>query len=270
MNVLRRDSLRLRFYALFDAEPALQSRIKAIFSGNLQGTAKVASSRYAKVFRFEAEVRGESRVFYYKEFLFRNLRDRISVLFRPSRAARAAAGSLLLIEHGFDTALPVCVGEERRFGIVRRSLLVTEAVPEVIELADYLDQHLLSEGVEGLDRKRSFLKEYGGTIGRLHRAGIFQGDLRERNVLVQSGDPPRFFLVDNERTCRYRVLPDRKRLKNLVQVNMYQPGTIMRTDRVRFFYAYLEENPGLLPCKRKWMGMVLKKTRSRLRGKGRL
>ncbi|NOY54260.1 MAG: hypothetical protein GXP58_11715 [Deltaproteobacteria bacterium] len=270
MSSSGRSSLQLNFVLPFNDSPVLRDRITAIFSGDLQGAEKVASSRYAKVVRFKAETGGEVKYFFYKEFLFRNLRDRLSVLVRSSRAKRALMGSLILIDHGFDTASPVCVGEERRLGIVVRSIFVTEAVPDVTELAAYLDRDLPGRDAAWIVRKRNFLKEYGRVIGRLHREGIFQGDLRERNVLVREGDPPKFFLIDNERTRRYRNLPDRKRLKNLVQANMYAFKGVTRTDRVRFFCAYLEENPGLIPQKKVWMTKILRKTRFRLRKKGRL
>ncbi len=176
----------------------------------------------------------------------------------------------MLMDHGFDTAPSVCVGEHSRFGVVSRNLLVTEAVRRVSELADYLDRELSTGNPDGVAGKRRFLKEYGRVIGRLHREGIFQGDLRERNILVRNGDPPKFYLIDNERTRGYGRLPDRKRLKNLVQANMYNSLNITRTDRVRFFYAYLEENPVLEPRKKEWMGKILRKTRFRLNRKGRL
>ncbi len=270
MSSPRRYFLQLHFVPPFHDAPALRSHIEAIFDGDLQGADKIASSRYAKVFRFEAEIKGEARAFYYKEFLFRNFRDRLSVLFRPSRAMRAWRGSRLLIDHGFDTAPPVCVGEDRRFGVVRRNLMITESIPDVLELADYPDHEPATQEHGAVSRKRRFLKEYGRVIGRLHREGIFQGDLRERNILVRNGDPPKFYLIDNERTRRYRNLPDRKRLKNLVQANMYPFTGITRTDRVRFFCAYLEENPSLIPRKKVWMKNILRKTRFRLRKKGRL
>jgi len=266
MSPLLRKTLRLRFAPPFDDAPALRSRIEAVFSGDLRETERIPSSRYARVYRFAAEVGEGTRVFYYKEFLFRSSRDRISVLFRPSRADRAWRGSLLLLDHGFRTAQPVCLGEEKRFGFVQRSWMVTEAAPEVQELADYLDGELPGLDVE---RKRRFLKEYGRTIGRLHREGIFQGDLRERNILVRTGDPPKFYLIDNERTRRYRRLPDRKRLKNLVQANMYRTSNITRTDRVRFFVAYLEGNSNLLLRRKEWFRRIVVKTRMRLQDQGR-
>jgi len=104
----------------------------------------------------------------------------------------------------------------------------------------------------------------------MHRQGIFQGDLRERNILVRPGDPSTIFFLDNERTRRFRRLPPRRRLKNLVQMNMNPSPVLTRTDRLRVFGAYLQQNPELLPERKQWVRRIEEKTRRRLRRKGRL
>jgi hypothetical protein len=43
----------------------------------------------------------------------------------------------------------------------------------------------------------------------------------------------------------YREIPERKRLKNLVQLNMVRLPQITKTDRLRFINAYLSENAAL-------------------------
>lgn len=209
-------------------------------------------------------------MFFYKEFFFRNFRDRLSVLFRESRAKRAWTGACILTDHELHTAMPVCLGEQRVLGIVKRSFLVTEGLPDAMEIEKYIKKYFSgNDDPKKVLRKRKFISLFGKTIGKMHSSGIFQGDLRERNVLVQEGDPQKIYLIDNERTRRYARLPDRKRLKNLVQVNMNRSPVITLTDRLRFFYAYLDENPDLVSFKKNWIKKVLRKTRTRLAGKGR-
>jgi hypothetical protein len=261
--------LQLYFVPSYEKVLLLRQRILTMFSDDPKGVERIASSRYARVLRFEAEVGGEIRAFFYKEFLFRNFRDRLSVLFRPSRARRAWIGTHLLLEHDFYTAAPVCVGERRILGIVVRDFLVTEAIPHALEIEDYVQSAFAAGDDATLNGKRSFIANFGRTIGRMHRLGVFQGDLRERNVLVRDGDSPKIYLIDNERTRSFRKLPDRRRLKNLVQLNMTRIPEITRTDRVRFFYAYLDENPDLVPDKKEWIKIILQKTRTRLVRKGR-
>jgi hypothetical protein len=205
--------------------------------------------------------------------MFRNIRDRLSVLFRKSRAMRAWSGGRTILDHGLLTATPVCVGERRDWGIVNRNFLVTEAIPDALDIGCFITKKFQSYGeFQNIIEKRKFIYQCGRTIGKMHHLGIFQGDLRAGNIIIQEARarPLIINLIDNERTRIYRKLPDRKRLKNLVQVNMVLNPEITRADRVRFFYAYLEENPNLCHAKKVWMQRVLNKTQKRLMSKQRL
>jgi tRNA A-37 threonylcarbamoyl transferase component Bud32 len=255
-----------------NADPlSIKDRILEIFSGKLNGLTKIESSNYTRVYYFEDTVRGDASGYYYKEYLFRNIRDRLSVLFRKSRGMRAWLGAQILLNHGLSTAVPVCVGEKSFWGITHRSFLVTEAIQNALDMEQYIKKIMTSiSAPDWILQKRRFVTLLGKTIGKMHRMGIFQGDLRERNILVQEGDPPTIHLIDNERTRIYRKVPDRKRFKNLVQINMTLSPEISRADRVRFFYAYLEENPDLQLERKEWMQKILHRTRKRHNIKGRL
>jgi predicted unusual protein kinase regulating ubiquinone biosynthesis (AarF/ABC1/UbiB family) len=103
----------------------------------------------------------------------------------------------------------------------------------------------------------------------MHAAGIFHGDLRLGNVLVQKNEGQwRFFFIDNERTKKFYRLPSRLRLKNLVQINMFRYD-IGNTDRLRFFKAYLKENPSTVRKRNKWGKKVITKTNLRLERKNK-
>jgi hypothetical protein len=101
----------------------------------------------------------------------------------------------------------------------------------------------------------------------MHAKGIFHGDLRLGNVLVvREGQKWRFFFIDNERTKKFYLLPNRLRLKNLVQINMFRSG-ITNTDRMRFFKAYINVNPCVQVRYVGWARKVIAKTNHRLRKK---
>jgi hypothetical protein len=113
----------------------------------------------------------------------------------------------------------------------------------------------------------------------MHADGIFHGDLRPGNVLAwkemdstgsPQGDNWHFFFLDNERTKKFRKLPERLRLKNLVQINMFEPGEVSNTDRMRFFKEYWARNKESGLEKAALIKSVLNKTRRRLRKKMRL
>jgi hypothetical protein len=73
-----------------------------------------------------------------------------------------------------------------------------------------------------------------------------------------------FLFLDNERTVQYKRLPHLKRLKNLVQLNMDSIPVVTRTDRLRFFHAYLLENMELNPERKYLLRRILEKTAARI------
>ena len=116
-----------------------------------------------------------------------------------------------------------------------------------------------------LREKRDLLRQFGLTVGRMHRAGVVHGDLRPGNVLVRrNGNRWEFFLIDNERTRRHRYLRGRLRRKNLVQINMLPRG-ISNTDRMRFFLPYLLLNPSVRRNREGYARKIMAVTRRRLR-----
>jgi tRNA A-37 threonylcarbamoyl transferase component Bud32 len=78
-------------------------------------------------------------------------------------------------------------------------------------------------------------------VGRMHAQNIFHGDLRFGNILVkQENEKFIFFLLDNERTKKFKKLPHRLRLKNLVQIYISQTDA-SDSDRTIFRDAYLAQ-----------------------------
>jgi len=149
------------------------------------------------------------------------------------------------------------------------NFLLTEEVSSCGSLAQVLTEMSRDFGDNSVTRKRSLIRAFAETIGRMHSRGIFHGDLRLGNVLVvEDRGNWRFFFLDNERTRKFYRLPSRLRLKNLVQVNMFRNG-ITNTDRMRFFKTYLGMNPGVHTHYRQWVTRVLAKTLRRLKKKGR-
>ena len=70
-----------------------------------------------------------------------------------------------------------------------------------------------------VDRKRAVLHALGAEIARLHRCGFVHGDLTPFNILFVRAEPPRFVLIDHERTHKAGPLaPRRRMLRNLVQL----------------------------------------------------
>jgi hypothetical protein len=64
-------------------------------------------------------------------------------------------------------------------------------------------------------------------------------------------------------------MPERKRFKNLVQLNMVLLPQITRTDRLRFFNAYLTENAALMSRRKEILRQIGKMTQRRYENKFR-
>jgi hypothetical protein len=221
---------------------------------------KVPASKSADVYKFSCD----SGTFYFKQYHYRSLWDVVKHTFRPSRAARTMKAAAMLKSNGFAAPEVVAMGCRRK-GIFRlESFLLTREIENALSLYAFFERRCgCSNSSTG--EKREFINAIGCLIGRLHAKNISHGDLRLGNLLVRKNNSGwEFFFIDNERTVQYARLPDRLRLKNLVQCNMYLSHALTNTDRLRFFSAYLAENPTLVPAARIWLNKIKQKTARRL------
>ena len=183
---------------------------------------------------------------YYKEFLSRSPFEGIKNFFRGSRCERAIIKGKILRQRGFHSPVVSCWGKKGN-----RHFMISEGV-DALGLGDYIGKHWQRPLLGGeISAKRRFIQKFGTMIGELHKNGIYHGDLRVNNILVQesTGDVI-FYFVDNERNTLFKKIPRRLIRKNLVQINMMQSPYISRQDRLRFFQAYCEAYGGLSPSEK--------------------
>lgn len=242
----------------------------------------VRSSDFSRVYRFTTCFGNKERCVYFKQYLCRSALDFIKHLVRSSRARRAFTATLMLEKNGFEAPVVVAMGECKFSFLERENFLLTIEVEGAIQINQIIPESLekLSEqelqvdsalcffNTMGTQDKRGLIRALGQTIGRMHAAGIFHGDLRLGNVLLRRETSGwHFFFIDNERTGKFRKLPARLRLKNLVQANMLRTRALSSTDRMRFFTAYLKENPSIASDRQEWMKNIIIKTTQRLEKK---
>ncbi len=197
---------------------------------------KVDSSRYARVYRADVSISGRSVPVYIKFYLYRSFRDRVKDLLGIGRAVCSMQASKMLMDNGFlcPAVVALC---QRRFS-VGESVLITESIEDAKSV---FDAFFAADS----KTRREIARELGACIGRLHKAGIVHGDLRPGNVLLRRQDGQmRFYFLDNERTRKYTKAPFQLCTGNLVQMNLHHEG-ILRTERMRFFRAYMLENPDM-------------------------
>jgi tRNA A-37 threonylcarbamoyl transferase component Bud32 len=239
-------------------------------------TTAVRSSKFTSVCKFIVrfgdpfdEAQGNvEKVIYLKEYFCRSVWDFVKHLFRPSRARRALKAAFMLAANGFESPAIVAMGQCRFVFFTMRNFVATLEVENTRSVYQIIADKQYSPDTRQFQMKRSLAGSLGRTIGRMHAGGIFHGDLRLGNVLARKEqDGWHFFFLDNERTKKFRRLPARLRLKNLVQINMFEPWLASDTDRMRFFKEYWAENKKSKVEKAALIKKVLKKTGWRLRKK---
>lgn len=208
-----------------------------------------------------------NKLLFIKFFSIRGFRDRI--FFRKSRAYRAMEGTVRLLEKGFLSPDLIAAGDIKKNLVPEGSFLITEWLEGCRDVYRFFDEIFDAPLSEYLQKKRDFIKTAGRLVGKMHKIGIFHGDLRVGNILLTGeNNNPFFYFIDNERTKYFHNrIPSRLRGKNLVQLNMLIMPQITFTDRLRFFKAYLEENPELKPAEKELIRKTFMKTRERLQKK---
>lgn len=219
----------------------------------------IPASSAATVYRARLDAAGVSLPVFVKGFRYRSALDRIKHLLRKSRSLRAFAADQLLNREGFATPETLLTGWRQRCFIKDTFFTITA------ELSGYdnLYRHLERLATDAPCRKRQLVESLAATIAALHNRGIVHGDLRLGNIMAIHEGQWRFAFLDNERTRRYHRLPERLRIKNLVQLNMLSGPTLTRADRLRFFRAYCASTAGDFDAS-SLRQRVLARTRQRL------
>jgi tRNA A-37 threonylcarbamoyl transferase component Bud32 len=202
-----------------------------------------------------------------KFFNIRGFRDKL--LFRKSRARRAMEGNIMLYEKGFLSPDIIAAGEIKKGYCISGGVLITEWIEGSLDVYKYFKTFFKSATSEKLLKKRNLIKMAGQVIGKMHKTGIFHGDLRPGNILIRDDENrPLFYFIDNERTKYFhKGIPSRLREKNLAQINTMVMPQITFTDRMIFFKAYLDENPELKPAAEELARRIFKKTKKKLQRK---
>jgi len=137
------------------------------------------------------------------------------------------------------------VGTARPLAYVRRggrSFTLYEDLSALPRL-DHLARQVFTSGSP---EERARLLEASATwMGRLHADGVYHGDFKGVNVLVErSRDEFHFRLIDTDH-CRFfpRAVDARRRIKNLAQLAASIPACVSRADRSRWYELYRAELP---------------------------
>lgn len=219
--------------------------IEAVTPESLVPKENTASSRFANVFTTVLDIDGRRIKVYVKQFLYRSNIDRLKHLLRNSRAERSLSAAKMLCENGFNSPKIIAVVQKKKGPVCTENILITEELNDAKSIYDR-EKDFIDNAKFSVSDKREFVRQLAGEIGKLHAKNISHGDLRPGNIFAEKDrDKWRFYFLDNERTVRYKKLPLKLRIKNLVQINMLANRPFGLTDRIRFYKEYIRQNPAL-------------------------
>jgi tRNA A-37 threonylcarbamoyl transferase component Bud32 len=157
---------------------------------------------------------------------------------RGSKARGEYQRCLAAVARGVPTVTPIALGEACGPG-PGDSFLVTRRL-QAEPLGTFLEETLPHQNRPGL--RQALAVALGRFLARMHDAGIRHDDLHANNLLVEPGanDEPRLHLIDLDAVRLGLPLGWRARRGNLVILNRWFVLRASRTDRLRFWKAYVE------------------------------
>ena len=160
-------------------------------------------------------------------------------LFRGSAGRKAWVAGNGLRVYGLNTPLPLALLEKKRSGITTGSYLIMEEVKDSLEMDRYILKNL--DNRKDIKKKKALISNIANTLGGMHNHNIFHHDLKTCNIMVkENGKSFDFTFLDFDKVSFNEEITVRKRVKNLVQINLSTPRLFTLADRLRFLNEYLD------------------------------
>jgi tRNA A-37 threonylcarbamoyl transferase component Bud32 len=208
------------------------------------------------VAEIEFRVGGIIRPVIYKRFSATAWSDPWTGLVRWSGALKSWIYGHALRDRLLPTARPLAVFHRRRRGLPRDGYLLSEKVPDAVDLRVHVESlNRLPEGERRAALRRR-IDEVSRLVRELHRRRLLHRDLKAANILVQSptskvqgqnswpggNDFGPLWLIDLAAISRQAKLPRARRLQNLgrLHASFRENPRLTRTDKLRFLRTYLQ------------------------------
>ena len=144
---------------------------------------------------------------------------------------------LFFHELGIPAAKVVAYGEEKKFGVMTRGVLITEEVKNSKDL-----KTMVNEGSPKLSDRvwmRQVINQVATIARTLHDKKFIHTDLKWRNILVTQTEQPKVFLIDcPSGAIAKSFIFKRGRIKDLACLDKVGETSLSSTDRLRFFLRY--------------------------------
>jgi len=179
---------------------------------------------------------------YLKRFKCRGLRERLKHVVVPSKAAAEWQAANHLLDLGFPVARPLVMAERRSgIGLLRESVLLSEAIPDAAPLSDLLLKN-------GERAREDLLMKSAELVHLLHEKGCFHGDLHMGNILATGpAGEARLFLIDLHRVRFRQALSPRNKTENLAMAFASMRTRVPEQEQWQFFFGRYADMEGLLP-----------------------
>lgn len=201
----------------------------------------IKDQRKIKIGRLTLIVKDKALAVYIKRYNTFSMRYRIGSLLSESGAVRSLRGAKIVQSAGICTPTPIAAIDVREKGVLCRSFFVTEEIAGGKTVDAYWREVLATRGER---QRRKFLTRLATLFRSLHLAGIYHNDLKDANIIVA----PRlhhasynFTLLDLDGVRQYGNLSERRRIKNLVQINRTLGQYVRWSDKAYFMRRYFAE-----------------------------
>jgi hypothetical protein len=203
------------------------------------GVTLLKEARSSTVAEFDLVTPGAVRRVIYKRFRVTAWSDPWLAFLRPSPALRSWMNGHGLRERCLLTARPLAVLHRRRGVLPYEGYLLTEKIPEAVDLHRFLTGLATLDEDERRPCLRRQIEQVARLVCELHRRQVSHRDLKASNVLVNGKDA---WLIDLVGMTPYRQLPRRRRVQNLsrLHASFIRSASLTRTDKLRFLRVYLQ------------------------------
>jgi hypothetical protein len=206
----------------------------------------VKDQRKIKIGRLTLTISGRPRTLYVKRYNAFSLSYKLASPFRNSRAFRSLRGAAILRAAHIPSAAPVAAVENRKNGALTKSFFLTEEIGGGETSDVFWRVRLLDlKGSDGFALRRRFLAQLAGLFRTLHDRRIYHNDLKDVNIFAAGAagtNDFRFVLLDLDGVARLKYLSQRRKIKNLVQLNRTLGRYLRRVEKLFFLKNYLGAN----------------------------
>lgn len=231
----------VRGYAVRDVDAAALARLLADPDAPFQQGAAVLlkDSRSSTVAEIELPVDGVARPVIYKRFRVTSWLTPWLNFVRRAPAVRSWVFGHGLRERCLPTPRPLAVFHRRRHGLLWEGYLLTEKVPDALDLHSHLDELARLPAAEGRRRVRTLIGQLARLVRALHDRLLSHRDLKAANVLVSAGH---LWLIDLVGLRGVRQRARGRRVQNLARLSasFLESNGVTRADHLRFLRAYMQ------------------------------